>query len=109
MHGRVVTGGYHQAAVGTGHGRSHERIRAHVEAHVLEAHQGAFAGIGHAQGTFHGRFLVTGPVPVHVVLPRKRVQLDVFRDFCGGSAGIGINARQTGMQGPQSQGFISQK
>ena len=109
VHGRVVAGGDDQAAVGSRHRRPHKGICAHVEPNVLEAYQGAFAGIGHAQGFFHCRFFVGRPVAVHLPLGREGMGLDILGDFRRGGAGVCIYARKTRVEGAQSQRLISQE
>ena len=109
VHRRVVGRDDHQAAVGSGHARIDKGVGGDVHADVLHADQRPFAAERHAEGLFHGGLLVGRPFAVDVSLGSERVVLDVFRDFGGGGAGIGVDARQTGMEGAQCEGFISEQ
>ena len=109
MHGRVIGGDDHQAALHAGDARVHEGIGTDVHAHMLHAHQRPFPGIRHAQGRLHGRFLVRAPTAPHPALPRKGVALDIFRDFGGRRPRIGIHPGQPGMQRPQGKRLVPQQ
>ncbi len=61
VHPRVVRDRQHEAAVGAGHRRVHERVGGHVEADVLHADQRPLAGPAHAERLFVGHLLVGAP------------------------------------------------
>lgn len=47
-------------------------------------------------------------VRVHVALRSQGMLLDVFRDFGRGCARIGIDTRQSRVERPQCEGFVSE-
>ena len=97
VHRGVVGGYHHQASVHASDGGVYKGIGGHVHTHVLHAHQGTTAGIGHAQGSLHGGLFVCTPTAMHTAFTCKDIALDEFSYLGGGSAGVGIHATQTGM------------
>ena len=107
VHGGVVGHQHYDAAVDARHGAVDEWVGADVQSDVLHAHQCALAHVGHAQGGLHGCLLVGAPAAVYAALASQRTGLDVLRNLGRGSARIGIDARQPGVQCTQSHGFVA--
>ena len=92
MH-RGVVGRYdQQTSVGARHGRIHEGIGRHVQAHVLHRRDGALAAIRHTQRCLQRGLLVARPVAVYAAATALLVALYIFHNLSGGSSGIGIRA-----------------
>ena len=108
VHRGVVGRHDDQTAVGAGHRRVDEGVGGDVHADMLHADQGALAGKRHAERLLHGGLLVGRPRAVDAAFGRKRVSLNVLRDFRGGRARVGVDARKSGVESPQREGFISQ-
>ena len=108
VHRGVVGRHDYQSAVGPGHRRVDEGVGRHVQPHVLHADQRALAGERHAERLLHGRLLVRRPGAVYTPFCGEGMLLDVFRDFGRGCARIGIDARQSRVEGPQCEGFVSE-
>ena len=109
VHGRVVGSKHHQSALNARDGAVDEGIGAHVHAHVLHAHQGTLAGIGHAEGSLHGGLFVCTPARTDATLLCKAVALDEFRNLRRRSARVGINTAQTRVYRTQSNRFVTEK
>ena len=90
-------------------GGMHRRVVGHVHSHMLHADQRPLAREGHAQGGFHGRFLVGAPAAPHPAFPREGVTLDEFRDFGGGGSGIGVHPGQAGVERSQGQSLVTEQ
>jgi len=108
VHRGVVGCHDHQPAVGSGHRRVDEGVGRHVQPHVFHADQRALAGERHAERLLHGCLFVRRPRAVHVALRSQGMLLDVFRDFGRGCARIGIDTRQSRVERPQCEGFVSE-
>ena len=108
VHRRVVGCQHYEAAVYSGDGTIYESIGAYVHAHVLHADKGTLAGIAHAEGCLHGRFLVGGPVAVDAALLGQRVSLNKFGNLGAWSARISVNTAQTCVDGTQRDGLVSE-
>ena len=109
MHGRIVRRDHDEAALHAGDAGVHEGVGTHVHAHMLHAHKRPLARIGHAQGRFHGRFLIRAPTAPHPALPRQGVPLNILRDFSAGRSGIGVHAGESGMQGAQGNRLVTEQ
>ena len=109
MHGGIVGRDDQQTAVGSGHGRIHERIGRHVQAHMLHRRDGPLAAVRHAQSTLHGRLLIARPMRVQSPGTRHGVLLHKFKNFGGRSSRIGIRPGQASVDSAQSQCFVTQQ
>ena len=58
VHGRIVRDGDQQAAVRSCHGGIDETVARDVQTDVLHADDGAFSGVGDAEGLLHGGFFI---------------------------------------------------
>ena len=67
--------------IGAGDGGVQEAVGGDVHAHGFHADEGALAGIGHAEGGFHGGLFVGCPGAVHVARDGFFRTLDVLCDF----------------------------
>ena len=108
VHRGVVCRHDHQAAVGPGHRRVDEGVGRHVHAHVLHADQRPLAGERHAEGLLHGGLFVGRPEAVDAPLLGEGAALDVFGDFGRGGTRVGVDARQTRVEGSQCESFVSE-
>ena len=108
VHRRVVGHDHHQSAVGPGHRRVDEGVGSHVQSHVFHADQRAFAGERHAERLLHGRLFVRRPRAVDAARDGEGMILDIFGDFGRGCTRISIDARQSRMERPQREGFVSE-
>ena len=109
MHGRIVRRNHDKTALHTGDTGVHEGIGTYVHAHMLHAHKRPLTRIGHAQGRFHGRFLIRAPTAPHPALPRQGVTLNILRNFGGRRSGIGVHAGESGMQGAQGNRLVTEQ
>ena len=108
VHRRVVGHQHDQPAMGSGHGRIDEGVCRHVQTHMLHADQGALTDEGDPQSGFHSRLFVRAPIAIYSPAPAQGRTLDVFSDFSGRCAGIGVHARNPCMQGAQRHGLVAQ-
>jgi len=61
VHARVIRDDHDQPAIDAGERGVDERVRGDVEADVLHGHEGAAAGVRHAERLFIGDLLIGGP------------------------------------------------
>ena len=108
VHRRVIGRDHNQPAVGAGHRRIDECVGGDVHAHVLHADQRPFSGERHAEGLLHGGLFIGRPSAVHAALGGERMTLNEFGYFGRGRARIGIDARQSGVERAQCEGFVSE-
>ena len=105
VHGRVVCGKDDDTAIDSRHGGIDECVGTYVHADMLHAYEGAFAGIGHAQGGLHGCFFIGTPAAPNF----RGMGLDELGDFGGRRSGIGVHAGQAGMQRSKGDRLVSEQ
>ena len=105
MHRRVVGGEHDKAALHAGHGGVDEGVGADVHADMFHAHEGALAGIGHAQRGLHGSLFIGAPAAPHL----RGIGLDELGHFRGRRAGVCIHAGQSGMERSQGHSLVSEQ
>ena len=105
MHGGIVGGKDDNPAIDSGHGGIDEGVGADVHAYVLHAHEGAFSGIGHAQGCLHGSLFIGTPAAPNF----RGMGLDELGDFGGRRSGVGVHAGQSGMQRSKGDRLVSEQ
>jgi len=102
VHGGVIGADDDQPGLDAGHGGVHERVGGHVQADVFHGSQGAFAGIGCADGHVHGHFFVGGPFGVDV-----GEEGEIFEDFGAGGARVGRGHLHAGLPHAARHGFVT--
>ena len=108
VHRGIVRNDDHQSAVGAGHRRVDESVGRHVQTHMFHADQRAFAGERHAERLLHGCLFVRRPGVVHAARGGEGMALNIFGDLGRWGARISIDARQSRMERPQREGFVSE-
>ena len=83
VHARIVRYGDHHSPVDAGVGSRIQRIRRHIQPHMLHAAEASGTGNGCAQGNLHGNLFIGRPFRIDLV-----VFSNLFRNFRGGCAGI---------------------
>ena len=68
VHARVVRHADDQAGIDAGIGHGKERVRRHVQSHMLHAAEGTSAGQTGAEGRFHSHLLIGRPLAVYLVV-----------------------------------------
>ena len=105
VHAGIVRHADHKTAVDAGIGHGKQRIRRHIQAHVLHSAAAALSAQGGAEGGLHGHLFVGGPLRVDLGIARR-----LLRDLRGGGAGIAGHHAATGViQTPGNRGVADVK
>ena len=107
VHRRIVSRHNNQSAVDARDGRVDKRIGADVHTHVLHTNEGAFAGVGHAEGSLHGGLLVGCPLAKDAGRCLALVELDVLCDFGRWCTRIGIHTAQACVDSRLSNSLVT--
>ena len=104
----IVSGKDNQTSGKASVGGGKERVRCHVETHVLHGDKGLCTGKSSAAGDLHGDLLV------HRILQGVAVTVSAYaaegvRHLRGGCAGITGDYMDTGLQRTTHYGFIAQQ
>ena len=100
---RVICRQHHHPAFHTHIIQAHQRIRRHVQTHLLHGHQTPGSGVGCRPRHLHGHLLVGGPLHVDgaVVIFCYRLQ-----HFAGGCSGVPCHQPDPGLHSPPGDGFV---
>ena len=98
----VVCHQYHHAAFDTNICQAHQRIRSHVQPHLLHGHHGSCTAVRRTGSQFHCRFFVCGPLHINaavIVLGSRFQHLGRRRS---GIAGNHVQTCRNGTHGNRS-------
>ena len=102
MHKRIVRHKEHQAAVDAGIGRGVQRVRRHVQSHMLHAAHGPGPRHGRAEGRLHGHLFIGRPLAQHFGISGTKL-----RDFGAGCPRIAGDEPHPRLIRAPRDGFIA--
>ena len=102
VHFRVVRGDDDEPAPHAGVGRGEDRVRRHVDAHVLHGRKRPRAGHRGPEGDLHRHLFVGGPLRVHPLVPGE-----VLQDLRARRPGIGGGDLDPRFEGTAGDGLVS--
>ena len=103
VHSRIVGHAGHKAALHPDIAQGHERIRRHIQAHMLHGHNAASPGQGCSCCDLEGHLFIGRPLAVHIWL----VPGQALKYLRGGRSGISRSHSHAGLKGPAGYGLIA--
>ena len=100
----IVCHQYHHAAFDTNICQTHQRIRSHVQPHLLHGHHGSCTAVRRTGSQFHCRFFVCGPLYINaaVIVLGSR-----FQHLGRRRSGISENKPHPSVKCSQADSFIA--